>query len=465
VSAATDSAPPSSIAASWWPLAASWLLMAAEQPTIAAVVARLPAPEIHLAAWGGVVFSFALVIEAPIIMMLAASTELVRDRASHVELRRFTHRAGFVLTALHVIVVATPLFDLVVGDWLGVPAEIRSPSRTGLAIVVPWTWSIAWRRFNQGILIRFGHARAIGFGTALRLGTTATTLALGAWLGAPGVVVAASGLAAGVIAEAIWAAWRVRSVVHAHLRHDDAERPPLRGRAFWAFYLPLSLTPLVTLIVQPLGTASLTRMPEALPSLAVWPVVNAIAFVLSAPGLAFNEVVVARWASGAAQRELWRFTLVLAAATTAVISLLAFTPLATVWFGTVAGLSPPLQSLAVLGLALVVPVPATRVLQSWYQGVLVANRRTSGVSESVAVFAITSAGALAVFVAHPVGPGLLGALIAFTLGRIAQTAYLALRCRGVLRRGNAPDGADVIACSGRVAPRRGRSVARGMARR
>jgi len=426
------------VAHAWWPLAASWLLMSAEQPAIAAVIARLADREIHLAAWGGVVFAFALVIEAPIIMMLAASTELVRDRPSHVALARFTHRAGLGLTIVHLLLVATPLYEVVVGDLLGVPAEVRGPARTGLAIVLPWTWAIAWRRFNQGILIRFGHARSIGLGTALRLVTNASVLAVGLGVRGPGVVVAASALASGVVVEALYAAWRVRPVVHEHLRGVDPEQTPLVGRAFWSFYLPLSLTPLVTLVVQPLGTAALTRMPLSLASLAVWPVVNGLSFVLSAPGLAFNEVVVALWGRPGARRELWRFTKVLAWGSTLAVAVLAWAPVSQVWFTRVAGLSPDLAELARVGLVLVAPVPAARVLQSWYQGVLVAARRTAGVSESVVVFAIVSAAMLVLAVLWPHAssstlPGLYGALAAFVVGRVAQTAYLAWRSAAVLR--------------------------------
>ena len=61
----------------WWPLAASWLLMASEQPVLSAIVARLAEPEINLAAWGGLVFPLALIIESPIIMLLSASTALI----------------------------------------------------------------------------------------------------------------------------------------------------------------------------------------------------------------------------------------------------------------------------------------------------------------------------------------------------------------------------------------------------
>ena len=54
----------------WWPLAASWLLMGIELPAISAVIARLENPTINLAAYGGIVFPLALIIESPIIMMM-----------------------------------------------------------------------------------------------------------------------------------------------------------------------------------------------------------------------------------------------------------------------------------------------------------------------------------------------------------------------------------------------------------
>ncbi len=421
------------VIASWWPLAASWLLMSAEQPAIAAVVARLGDPQTHLAAWGGVVFAFALVIEAPIIMLLAASTELVRDRASHRALQRFTHRAGATLTVLHVVLVATPMYGLVVGGLIGVPEPVLSTARLGLALVLPWSWAIAWRRFNQGILIRFGHARAVGFGTGLRLGSNASALAIGAMLDAPGVVVAAVALSSGVIVEGIYAALRVRSVVRERLQTDDASQPPLRGRAFWSFYVPLAMTPLVTLLVQPLGTATLARMPEVLASLALWPVLNGLSFVLSAPGLALNEVVVALWRRDGARAQLQRFSLGLAAVMTAVVLTMAATPLSWLWMSHVAALPDELAALGGIGLWIIAPVPASRVLQSWYQGVLVASRSTRAVSESVVVFAIVTAALLVVFVRWPPGAGILAALAAFMLGRVAQTIHLAIRCRPLLR--------------------------------
>ena len=154
-----------SIFQTWWPLATSWLLMSIELPLVSAVLARLAEPRISLAAYGGVVFPISLLIESPIIMLLAASTTLSRDWASYLLVRRFMVGAALALTAIHAAVAFTPLFDLVVGRWIGAPAEIQPAARIGLQIMTPWTASIAYRRFHHGVLIRFGHSRAVGSGT------------------------------------------------------------------------------------------------------------------------------------------------------------------------------------------------------------------------------------------------------------------------------------------------------------
>jgi hypothetical protein len=263
----------------WWPLAASWLLMALEQPAMSAVVARLSNPEINLAAWGGVVFPLVLMIESPIIMLLSASTALSKDWDAYAKMRRFMIRAGAALTALHLLVVLTPLYYAIVRI-LGTPAEVVEPARVGLLLMLPWSWSIAYRRFNQGVLIRFGHSRAVAVGTAIRLTVDVSALTIGYLIGTlPGIVVASGTIAMGVIAEAIYAGLRVRPVVRDELKSAPAADEPLTRSTFVAFYLPLALTSLLGLSVDPIGSAALGRMPNALESLAAWPVVMGFLFL------------------------------------------------------------------------------------------------------------------------------------------------------------------------------------------
>jgi len=121
----------------WLPLAASWLLMGMEMPILSAFVARLADPKINLAAYGGIVFPLALIIEAPVIMLLAASTALSKDWASYQKLRNYMLLAGGLLTALHILVAVTPLYYFVAEGLLGAPAEIIEPARIGLLIMTP----------------------------------------------------------------------------------------------------------------------------------------------------------------------------------------------------------------------------------------------------------------------------------------------------------------------------------------
>lgn len=74
----------------WLPLAATWFMMSVEGPYISALIARLAEPKFNLAAYG-IAFSLALIIEAPVIMMMSASIALVKDYSSFQKLRTFNY--------------------------------------------------------------------------------------------------------------------------------------------------------------------------------------------------------------------------------------------------------------------------------------------------------------------------------------------------------------------------------------
>ena len=218
----------------WWPLALSWFLMALELPALSAIVARLPDPKINLAAYGGIVFPLALIIEAPIIMLLAASTALSKDWKSYQKIRKFMHTTSAILTGLHILVVITPLYQFLVES----PQEIINPGRIGLAIMLPWTWAVAYRRFNQGVLIRFGHSVTVGKGTFIRLTADIAVLTAGYLIRTiPGIVVASSAVAAGVISEAIYIGIKVRPVLKDQLKPLPEVRPELSKKVFLNYYM------------------------------------------------------------------------------------------------------------------------------------------------------------------------------------------------------------------------------------
>ncbi len=402
-----------------------------EIPVISAVVARLENPEINLAAFGSVVYPLSLIIEAPVIMLLSASTALSQHRQAYHRMRQFMMILSGASTVVHILIAFTPLYNVVVVRLIGVPAEVVEPARIGLMIMVPWTWAIGYRRFQQGVMIRFGYSRAVGVGTIVRLVAGGSTLWLGFLIQSlPGVVVGATAQIIGVVSEAVFAGWRIRAVTRYELK-DSPEAEALTWRVMVNFCVPLILNSFILMIWQPIGSAALSRMPNPLMSLAVWPVVSGLIFLLRSPGIAMNEVVVALLDRKGSSRSLLRFSRWLAIATSTLHLLLAATPLAFLDFNRLSALPSDLAIVAQVGFWLALPLPVLSVFQSWFQGKILFSKKTRGVPESVVVFLAAVLLFLGVGVLWGKFAGLYVNMTGFVLANLAQMGWLYYRSRTV----------------------------------
>ena len=415
----------------WWPLALSWLFMGLEQPIISAVIARLADPTIQLAALG-IIFPLALMIESPIIMLLAASTALSDHQQAYKLMYRFMMITSAIITVIHALLAFTPLYDLVIVSAFDPPVEIIEPARWGLKILLPWTWSIAYRRFHQGLLIRYGDAKAVSVGTFFRLIASVATMGLMAVLGQPGIVVATMGISAGVLTEAIFIARRAKPIIKNKLPETTTTR--LTWQAFRRFYIPLALTSVLLLGSQPLGSAALSRMPNALNSLAAWPVLVSFIFLFRGLGFAYNEVVVSALKEKEADfKDLKKFALLLSLSLTLLLTIIAFSPLSQLYFSSVAGLNSELSSLAVSAFIFAVIWPALSVYRNFYQGLIVYNKQTRYVTEAVVVSLIVTIILLAAGVIIGTYTGIFVALTAFLAGNAVQVLWLIWRSQEARR--------------------------------
>lgn len=427
--------PLSQVYHAWWPLAASWFLIGVEQPAVTAVIARLANPEINLAAFGGVVFPLSLIVEAPVIMLLAASTALSRDWATYQKLRRYMLAAVAILSVIHFMIAFTPLYSWVARELIGAPEEIIAPARIGLMAMLPWSGAIAYRRLNQGVLIRFGHSQAISVGTVIRLLANFCVLAAGMLFQVePGILVGAGALSAGVITEAVYVAIVVRPVLLHQVRLAPRVGEAMNLRAFLEFYIPLALTSLLFMLAQPLGSAALSRMPRAIESLAVWPVVSGLLFIIRSMGVAYNEVVLALLDREHAYPALRRFTRILAATLTAVLLLMILTPFSLLWFERLSGLPSGLALMARTSLWIGLPLPLLSVLQSWYQGAILYGRQTRAVTQAVVFYLAATALLLSIGVVWGKLTGLFVGMGVMSLCMALQTAWLWQRSRPVFSR-------------------------------
>lgn len=415
-------------------------MMAVEGPFLAAVIARLADPKFNLAAHG-VAFAFALLVEAPVIMIMSASTALAEDATSFRRLRGFTYGLNAAVTAAMLIMLVPPVFDFLMRDLIALPAEVARLSYVALWILLPWPGAIGYRRFYQGLLIRDGRTRLVAYGTVLRLtGMASTALVLYFAFSPPGAYVGAAALAVGVSAEALASRWMARASIRRLLDTPETREEgegSLSLRRIWQFYYPLALTSVIGLAVQPMLTFFMGRAPAPVESLAVLPVVVALSFIFRAMGLSFQEVAIALMGKRYEHvHELGRFALGLAVLSSIGIALVALTPLAGFWFETVSGLSPELARYAILPTIVLIPIPFMSVLLSYQRGILVVARRTRPITWATA---IEVGGIAMVFPLLGWEMGVVGvtaASIAFVAGRAASNLYLVVPCVRAVRHGS-----------------------------
>jgi len=399
--------------------------MSVEGPFLAALIARSSEPKFNLAAYG-VAYSFALIIEAPIIMIMSASIALVNTSQSFYKLRNFTYSANGIITLIMLIIITPPVFYYITEGLIGLPGEVSRLTHIATIILLPWPGAIGYRRFYQGLLIRNNLTRRVAYGTIIRLlsmSICATSLYLSGII--EGVIIGATSLSFAVIMEAIAVRFMVKKTVKKIESDDSFSTESLTYREIYKFYYPLALTSLIGLGVQPLVTFFVGQSRMALESLAVLPVVTSFVFIFRALGLSYQEVIIALIGE---QKEglkpLLKFATNLALILVAALALFAFTPLADFWFITVSGLSESLSEFAKLPLMIMFFFPALSVLISVQRAILVSDKNTKPVTMATITEFLIIVVTLTILISYLDLVGAVAATISFVAGRMAANIYL-----------------------------------------
>jgi hypothetical protein len=477
----------------WLPLALQWIMMALEGPFLAAVIARLADPTFNLAAYGVAFAFAILVESPVIMLMSAStalvedakSYRKLRAFAGALNVLSTALLVLLLIPAVFDLVLRSgvglpaEVADRVYGAlWILLPWPAAIGYRRflhGVLIRAGFT-----RRVMLGTLVRLGTMALTGVGLALA-GLP------GAWVGAgalsAGVCVEA--LVAHLMArdvirrlhedeergdatrqqadEAVTALGKVRAVElgagSAGARAAEAtaatvaagtagarEAGATEGRATGAretepepeldfvtilrFYYPLALTSFIGLTTQPILTFFMGRAPAPVESLALFPVVMALYFIFGTLGLSYQEAAIALVGRrGEYRRELGRFAAGLALFGSGGLALIAFTPMARVWFEGVSGLDPAMAALAFVPAQVIAVAPALSVLLGYQRALLVQARRTRPITMATAI-EVTAIALL--FPLFGWGFGLMGvtaAMAALVCGRTLGVLFLTWKVR------------------------------------
>jgi hypothetical protein len=193
------------------PLAASTLLYLLAQPLVAASLARLPNPEVILAAWpvaAGLLFisrSVALALPEVIIA-------LNDEHGSRPALRQFCLRLGLILTGILAVLSFTPLSHFYFRTLIGVSEDLARLAVVGGQVGLLLPLIIAWQSWFRGQLTARRATPALTLAMIANMLTMAVVLTLGVFLRAPGVALAAVALTLSTAVETLLLGLALRRV-------------------------------------------------------------------------------------------------------------------------------------------------------------------------------------------------------------------------------------------------------------
>ncbi len=409
------------------PLAANAVLIMVETPVVIAGVSRLPDAEVQLAAYGLLVaLSSALInLAAPLIH---TGNALGRTRRAFRLLRRFSLASCLAVTVLSGLVYLTPAYSVVVEGLLGASPTVSAAALPGTQLMLLSSFSIGYRRFYQGVLIRHGLTSVIGWCTIVRAVVVVAVVWLGVSLASwSGATLAGAALAANAAVECAL----VTGIAEVMLRRRRGGRwepgPSLRltYAAVLRFYLPLALMMFLIGLTRPIITAAITRMPEPVLALAAFTVAYGLFNLVYSPLYPLVQIIIALVRDAESYRVVMRFTRLACFAGWLALAGGALSPIADLYLSVVLSVPAHVRAAA---------MPATVALSLYllvqgfhneYQGLLVAARRTL----TTQLAAMANLAILALVLLAGVGLGQVSGSVVGSLAYVAGYATEALVLR------------------------------------
>lgn len=426
------------ITKTWLPLAGTWLMMAIEGPFLAALIARSHEPKENLAAFG-IAYAIGLIMESPIIMMMAAAVRLVEDKQSFKKLFKFHMILNITITFAMLTLAIPKVFDILAHHVLSLSDPVASLTKTSCLLLLPWPAAIGYRRFYQGILIKNGQSKLVAKGTLFRM-TSLIIVGFVLWYSTnlPGAYIGAGTLSVGVVIEAIAIRIMAKNARHtlmhtSQLNHKKAPRKnaqPLSYRFIAKFYYPLALTAMLGLMSGPLVTFAMNRGLHPLESLATLPIVNGFAFIFRAIPLSFQEVIISFMSrSNAYYQPLKTYAKALALGLTIVYISIAATPLKDIWLIKLSGLNENLADFASPAMLIMLFTPVFSLILSWQRAMCIHAQKTSAIKTTSFIEVIAIALGLYLGIAKFQFVGIYAAASALMVARAIAISYLGLRLK------------------------------------
>lgn len=367
----------------FFPLALTQFLITASHTVINAGLARLPDPEVSLAAYA-VAKSVMQLAQNPSMMVRQLTVSLATNRHAYMLVKRVVVLLTLIMMSALGFLGWTSAGVTVLSHLMGLSGSALDQAAWALRVFTLFPMASVARNLYQGTAILARNNRVVPVATTARIVSLLAILSgLIHFTELPGAGIGAIAFTAtmGIEATVLW--WASRDGVKklpAQPLKGDILTLSMVGRFYW----PLMITALLGASTLPAVNAIVARGEDPEVQLAAFAVAWALSFLLVSPANMVHQVSLAftRDNDLTSYHRTMRFALGLGFLLAGVQALMAFTPLAPVVLGVGVGASPRLLGSAIGCMRSLVLLPLVRVWREYCWGVLMRKRLTGNIGKA-----------------------------------------------------------------------------------
>ncbi len=446
------------------PLTLTSLLTVVTHSFFNAGLARLPSPEMYLAAFA-VAKSLMHLFESPIMMVRHTVAALVEHGQSYRKVRAFTIALVVTVALFFAAIVASGLGRWILAEVMGLRGETLDAAERILAVFVVFPLAATLRNFVQGILIKLQATPLLTAATVIRIVYVALfvsfmdrmTMLPAPFLAGFMFLSAISVEAVALFAMSKFAARNPAQRFDRRFRERDitAKAVHLTFPLIFYFFGPLIITSLIKTLAQPFINTGLARTGQPELALAAYAVAWGLGMIVLSPTMMFHQVPLAFVDDKRPERAkaVRNFAAGLGALLSLILVGLSFSTLGHWILIHWIGAGEAISGLAVDVLRAMAVLPPIMIAREFYWGLLMKRRTTSylGKGKVVNLVALVC-GLLAAVMIGPQNPALVG-----IAGMVSAEGAEAVYLYAATKRYERSQAAAAEAASWQKAPANGRT--------
>lgn len=193
----------------FWPLALIMIIQELSRPLINLFVARGPDATAALAILA-VLYTLGRIPYGWLNELRNLASAFGDEPGSRSRIRGFTVVCGALSLAMMAVLFWTPLRDVILEQWIGVPHDLAVRARLPLHLFTLFSFAVTARAYYQGIGLAERRTQALAPSAPARLAAILVTLMLLPWAGVTGAPLGVAALLSGFSGEALVVWWGVR---------------------------------------------------------------------------------------------------------------------------------------------------------------------------------------------------------------------------------------------------------------